>query len=156
MYSFNDITLWYFVLFIFISCVCCVLWRKRHLRRADHSLREVLPEVCVCVSNCVSSRNLKKEAAWARVGLLLHQKYNPPHVLLISFCFLSSFERTTMFKIQKFCKLITLQLRVCTALRTNSNFCLYCINCLVFITEVENVYCAVRFESLYNTDTIRL
>ena len=27
---------------------------------------------------------------------------------------------------------------------------------MVFITEVESVYCAVRFESLYITDTIRL
>ena len=35
-------------------------------------------------------------------------------------------------------------------------FALYCINWLIFITEVESVYYAVRFESLYNTDTIRL
>ena len=34
-------------------------------------------------------------------------------------------------------------------------FALYCINLPVFITEVESVYCAVRTESLYNTDTIR-
>ena len=34
-------------------------------------------------------------------------------------------------------------------------FALYCINWLVFITEVESVYSAVRIESLYNTDTIR-
>ena len=37
-----------------------------------------------------------------------------------------------------------------------ATFALYCINWLVFITEVESVYCAVRFESLYKTDTIRL
>ena len=30
---------------------------------------------------------------------------------------------------------------------------LYIINRLVFITEAESVYCAVRIESLYNTDT---
>jgi hypothetical protein len=30
---------------------------------------------------------------------------------------------------------------------------LYIINRLVFITEVESVYSAVRTESLYNTDT---
>jgi len=30
-------------------------------------------------------------------------------------------------------------------------FVLNIINRLVFITEVENVYCAVRTESLYNT-----
>ena len=35
-------------------------------------------------------------------------------------------------------------------------FALYCINWLVFITEVESVYCAVNIESLYNTDKIRL
>ena len=33
---------------------------------------------------------------------------------------------------------------------------LYCINGLVFITDVESVYCAVRIEFLYNTDTILL
>jgi hypothetical protein len=35
------------------------------------------------------------------------------------------------------------------------NFSLYNINRLVFINEVEIVYCAVRTESLYNTDTSR-
>ena len=34
-------------------------------------------------------------------------------------------------------------------------FPLYIINRLVFITEVESVYCAVRNESLYNTVTFR-
>ena len=33
---------------------------------------------------------------------------------------------------------------------------LYCINGLVFITDVESVHCAVGIEFLYNTDTIRL
>jgi hypothetical protein len=32
---------------------------------------------------------------------------------------------------------------------------LYIINRLVFITEVESVYSAVRTECLYNTDTFR-
>jgi len=32
---------------------------------------------------------------------------------------------------------------------------LYIINRLGFITEVVSVYCAVRTESLYNTDTFR-
>jgi hypothetical protein len=27
---------------------------------------------------------------------------------------------------------------------------------LIFVTEVESVYCTVQTESLYNTDTIRL
>ena len=34
-------------------------------------------------------------------------------------------------------------------------FALHIINILVFITEVESVYCAVQAESLYNTDTSR-
>ena len=34
-------------------------------------------------------------------------------------------------------------------------FALYITNRLVFITEVERVYCAVGTESLYNTDTSR-
>ena len=43
------------------------------------------------------------------------------------------------------------------ALRTNrKHFYLYCINWLIFINEVESVYCAVNTESLYDTDTIRL
>jgi hypothetical protein len=33
---------------------------------------------------------------------------------------------------------------------------LYSINRLVFITEVESVYSAVRTESLYKTETLRL
>ena len=36
-----------------------------------------------------------------------------------------------------------------------ANFALYWINWLVFITEMEIVYCAVRVKSLYNPDTIR-
>ena len=40
-------------------------------------------------------------------------------------------------------------------LEQTATFALYCINWLVFITEVDSVYCAVRIESLYNTDTIR-
>ena len=35
-------------------------------------------------------------------------------------------------------------------------FALYNINSLIFITEVESVYSAVRAESLYNTDIFRL
>ena len=35
-------------------------------------------------------------------------------------------------------------------------FALYIINRLVFITEVESVYCAVRTECLYNIGAFRL
>jgi hypothetical protein len=41
----------------------------------------------------------------------------------------------------------------CTDLRTNSNFWLIKHKRLVFITEVESVYSAVRTESLYKADT---
>jgi len=37
-----------------------------------------------------------------------------------------------------------------------ANFALQNIKRLVFVTEVQSVYSAVRTESLYNTDTFRL
>ena len=37
-----------------------------------------------------------------------------------------------------------------------ANFALHNIKRLVFITDVESIYCAVRTESLYNTDTFRV
>ena len=37
-----------------------------------------------------------------------------------------------------------------------ATFAFYCINWLLYITEVQSVYSAVPIESLYNTDTIRL
>jgi hypothetical protein len=55
--------------------------------------------------------------------------------------------RTTRFNSQKFCMVIYV---LYMDLRTNSNLCR-----LVLITEVESVYCAVRTESLYNTDASR-
>jgi hypothetical protein len=51
--------------------------------------------------------------------------------------------------------LITLLYVFCMALRTNTNFSRYVISRLVFKTETLSVYCAVRTESLYNTDTSR-
>jgi len=39
------------------------------------------------------------------------------------------------------------------SLRKTVTFALYIINRLVFITEVESVYCAARTESLHNTGT---
>ena len=54
---------------MFVPCACCVLYRQRPLRRADHSFRGALP-VCVCVCNCVLSRNLKNgglRPSWAVV-----------------------------------------------------------------------------------------
>jgi len=35
-----------------LSCVCCVLCRKRSLRRADHPSREILPGLCMCLIVC--------------------------------------------------------------------------------------------------------
>jgi hypothetical protein len=37
-----------------------------------------------------------------------------------------------------------------------ANFALHNIKSLVFITELESNYCAVRTESLYDTDRFRL
>ena len=45
---------------------------------------------------------------------------------------------------------------LCMDLGINSKFALHNIKRLVFITEVESVYCAVRTESLYSTDTFLL
>ena len=44
----------------------------------------------------------------------------------------------------------------CMDLGIGSKFSLHNIKSLVFITEVESVYCAVRTECLFNTDTFRL
>jgi hypothetical protein len=44
----------------------------------------------------------------------------------------------------------------CMDLGIDSKIALHNIKRLVFITEVESVYCAVRTEFLYNTDTFRL
>jgi hypothetical protein len=41
------------------------------------------------------------------------------------------------------------------ALRTNSNFGLYIVYRLVFVTELESVYSVVRTEPLCNVDTSR-
>jgi hypothetical protein len=59
--------------------------------------------------------------------------------------------RTTSFNIYKLYMVITFHLYV---IRIKKTFALYNINNLVFITEVEDVYSAVRTESLYNTDTV--
>ena len=37
-----------------------------------------------------------------------------------------------------------------------ASFAFYIINRLVFITELESIYCAVRTESLYKTDKFGL
>ena len=61
-----------------------------------------------------------------------------------------------MFKILKFCMLITLYLCVLYGSQNKQQHLPYNALTLFFITEVEIVYCAVRIESLYNTDRIRL
>jgi hypothetical protein len=55
--------------------------------------------------------------------------------------------RTTRFNIKKFYIVITWTL--CVFMEQTANFALQNIKILVFITEVESVYCAVRTESLY-------
>ena len=53
------------------------------------------------------------------------------------------------FNIQQFYVLPTQCIYVfCVDLRTNTDFSPYNINCLVFITETQCVYCAVRTGSL--------
>jgi hypothetical protein len=53
--------------------------------------------------------------------------------------------------------LITMHLYVLFGCQNKQQpFALYYINWMVFITEVDSVYSAVRIESLYNTDAIRL
>ena len=65
--------------------------------------------------------------------------------------------RTAMFNIQKILHAGYIAIMCSVWLSEERvSFALYVINRLVFITEVESVYCAVRMESLYNTDTIRL
>ena len=59
-----------------------------------------------------------------------------------------------MFNIQKFYMTLALRWVFCTDLRTDSDFALYIINWLVFITVVESVHCAVRTDSLYKADYI--
>jgi len=54
--------------------------------------------------------------------------------------------------IQQFYMVLALRSVFCTDLRTNSDFFLYIINWLVFITVVESVYSAVRTGSLNKTD----
>ena len=53
--------------------------------------------------------------------------------------------------LKKFCMLITLHLCILCGSEETVPFALYVFSRSVFITEVESVYCAVRFESLYNT-----
>ena len=65
--------------------------------------------------------------------------------------------RTTRFKIKKLRLLITLHLCVLCGSQNKQKFFPYtALTDWFFITMVESVYSAVRIESLYNTDTIRL
>ena len=58
--------------------------------------------------------------------------------------------------IRKFYVLVTLQFMCFVWLSERTvTFALYVINKLVFITEAESVYSAIRTECLYNTDTPR-
>ena len=62
-----------------------------------------------------------------------------------------------MFNIQKFCMLITSHLCVLCGTQNKQQLLPYtALTDWFFLTEMESVYSAVRFESLYNTDTISL
>jgi len=56
---------------------------------------------------------------------------------------------TTKFNIQNFYMVLALCWGFCTYLETDSAFALQIINLLVFITEVESVYCVIQTDSLY-------
>ena len=56
---------------IFVCSVCCV---GKGLCDEVITRSEESYWACVCVCNCVWSRNLNNEAAWARVELLRHRK----------------------------------------------------------------------------------
>jgi len=43
-----------------------------------------------------------------------------------------------------------------TDLRTESDFALYTIKCLVFVSVVKSVYCAALADSLHKADTLSL
>ena len=80
------------------------------------------------------------------------------HSVLLNFKSPAVTLRTTRFKIKKIphADYIALTCFVWIS-ELAETFALHCINWLVFfITMVENVYSAVRIESLCNTDTIRL
>ena len=49
----------------FISCDCCVLCRKRPVRRADHSFGGVLPSVWVSVCDPKTSKVTWSRLSWA-------------------------------------------------------------------------------------------
>ena len=91
---------------------------------------------------------------------LLYVEHNTAHTVgdkgilgssLLTFGSLAAISCTTRFNIQKFYMVLALRLGVlyghvpCTALK--DRFC---------IAEVEGVYSAVRTESLYKTDKLRL
>ena len=62
--------------------------------------------------------------------------------------------RTTRFNIKNYTWCSLCLDCFCTAVIINSDFSLYSINVLVFITVVESVYCAVRTDCLYEADYV--
>ena len=78
------------------------------------------------------------------------------HIFKIKYTNFKFLKPTTRFNIQKFYVVITWNFCFVWISEQTTNFALRNIKRLVFITEVESVYCSVRTESLYNTDTFRL
>ena len=72
----------------------------------------------------------------------------------ISLLNLSGFFTYHQINIQQFYTVLALRSVFCTDLRTDSEFSLYIINWLIFITLVESVYSAVRTDCLYKTDYV--
>jgi hypothetical protein len=73
---------------------------------------------------------------------------------MLTFYSLALSVRTTRFNIKKFYMVLALIWVFCTYLRTGSDFVLYTINWLIFITVVESVYSAVLTNSLYKADYV--
>jgi hypothetical protein len=77
--------------------------------------------------------------------------------MALNFYSLGIILRITRFNILKFYMLITLRLRVLYGSHDKQRLLSYTALAEWFcITEVESVYCAVRTESLYKTDTFSL
>jgi hypothetical protein len=80
----------------------------------------------------------------------------PVQILRLTFANLAVTLHTTRFNIQKVYVVPTLRLCVLCESQNKATFALLSIKRLVFITEVDSVYSAVRTGSLYKTDKFRL
>jgi hypothetical protein len=108
-----------------------------------------LPQFSCCTARCNAQNKLKFGAKM----LVTHLNFG------VKICYVNFLKPTGNFTYHNFqhSKIIHCDHMefVCISEQT-VNFALYNIKRLVFITEVESVYCAVRTGSLYNTETFRI